>query len=114
MVNTFMALPKRPMTLEAVMLHYLDDMDAKINGIQAVSEDKGAGGSKWSAYHPLFDQFFYRPSRHEIGAGPIIQIQKTIEWKTKSFLFLDKPHLHYYFNQAIAGLTAGLISSRWI
>ena len=26
--------PKKPMTLEAVMLHYLDDMDAKINGIQ--------------------------------------------------------------------------------
>ena len=36
--------PKKPMTLEAVMLHHLDDMDAKVNGVQAVSEDKGAGG----------------------------------------------------------------------
>lgn len=53
--------PKRPMTLEAVMLHYLDDMDAKINGIQQSLKAQGSGGSKWSAYHFVFEQFFYVP-----------------------------------------------------
>jgi 3'-5' exoribonuclease len=49
------------MTLEAVMLHYLDNMDAKINGIQQFLKTQVPGGSKWSAYHPVFEQFFYVP-----------------------------------------------------
>jgi len=51
--------PKRPMTLEAMMLHYLDDMDAKINGIQQFIKTQVPEGSKWSAYHRTFEQYFY-------------------------------------------------------
>jgi 3'-5' exoribonuclease len=54
--------PKRPMTLEAMMLHYLDDMDAKINGIQQFLKTQVIEGSKWSSYHRRFEQFFYVPS----------------------------------------------------
>jgi 3'-5' exoribonuclease len=54
--------PKRPMTLEAVMLHYLDDMDAKINGIQQFLKKQTVDGSKWSAYHRTFEQYFYMPT----------------------------------------------------
>lgn len=57
--------PKRPMTLEAVMLHYLDDMDAKINGIQQFLRSKVPEGSRWSTYHRTFDQFFYVPASWE-------------------------------------------------
>ena len=53
--------PKKPMTLEALMLHFLDDLDAKINGIQQFLRDHLQEGSKWSTYHPLFEQFFYAP-----------------------------------------------------
>ncbi|NWF93823.1 MAG: HD domain-containing protein [Syntrophaceae bacterium] len=51
--------PKRPMTLEAVMLHYLDDMDAKINGIKQFLRAEVQPGSKWTHYHRAFEQFFY-------------------------------------------------------
>jgi len=51
--------PKRPMTLEAVMLHYLDDMDAKINGIKQFIKKQVPKGSRWSAYHRIFEQYFY-------------------------------------------------------
>jgi len=54
--------PKRPMTLEAVILHYLDDMDAKINGIQQFLKTQVREGSKWSAYHRRFEQYFYVPA----------------------------------------------------
>jgi 3'-5' exoribonuclease len=54
--------PKRPMTLEAVMLHFLDDMDAKINGIQQFIKRQVPQGSRWSAYHRTFEQYFYVPS----------------------------------------------------
>lgn len=53
--------PKRPMTLEAVMLHFLDDMDAKINGIQQFIKKQVPDGAKWSAYHRIFEQYFYVP-----------------------------------------------------
>jgi len=60
--------PKRPMTLEAVMLHYLDDMDAKMNGIQQFIKKQLPDGSsqfdskpRWSAYHRIFEQYFYTP-----------------------------------------------------
>jgi 3'-5' exoribonuclease len=53
--------PKRPMTLEAIMLHYLDDMDAKINGIQQFIKKQVQDGSRWSAYHRIFEQYFYVP-----------------------------------------------------
>jgi len=57
--------PKRPMTLEAVMLHYLDDMDAKMNGIQQFTKKQVQEGSRWSAYHRIFEQYFYVPTLWE-------------------------------------------------
>ena len=57
--------PKKPMTLEAVMLHYLDDMDAKINGIQQFIKAQLPEGSKWSPYHRMFEQSFYVPTLWE-------------------------------------------------
>jgi 3'-5' exoribonuclease len=53
--------PKKPMTLEAVMLHHLDDMDAKVSGLQEFLKTKVPSGARWSAYHPQFEQFFYAP-----------------------------------------------------
>jgi 3'-5' exoribonuclease len=57
--------PKKPMTLEAMMLHFLDDMDAKINGIQQFIKKETPEGSRWSAYHRIFEQYFYVPSLGE-------------------------------------------------
>jgi 3'-5' exoribonuclease len=57
--------PKRPMTLEAVMLHYLDDMDAKMNGIQQFIKKQVPDGSRWSTYHRIFEQYFYAPPSGE-------------------------------------------------
>ncbi len=53
--------PKRPMTLEALMLHFLDDMDAKITGVQQFIRKEVPEGSKWSGYHRIFEQNFYVP-----------------------------------------------------
>ena len=53
--------PKKPMTLEAVILHYLDDMDAKMNGIKQFLRTQVPDGSRWSSYHRTFEQVFYLP-----------------------------------------------------
>jgi len=62
--------PKKPMTLEAVMLHFLDDMDAKINGIQQFIKKEVPEGSRWSAYHRMFEQYFYVPALREQTEHP--------------------------------------------
>jgi len=57
--------PKKPMTLEAVMLHFLDDMDAKVNGIQQFVKREVPEGARWSPYHRAFEQYFYVSSAPE-------------------------------------------------
>ena len=53
--------PRRPKTPEAEILYRLDDLDAKINGIQAFMR-QGNDGSRWTDYHRIFDRFFYLAS----------------------------------------------------
>lgn len=74
--------PKRPMTLEAVMLHYLDDMDAKINGIQQFLRSQDQVGSRWSSYHPIFERIFYVPNILE-EAQPLNTTNEIEEKKEK-------------------------------
>jgi len=51
--------PKRPKTLEAVVLNFLDDLDSKINGVQAHIEKEQVGGGNWTSYHRLYDRYFF-------------------------------------------------------
>jgi len=51
--------PKRPKTLEAVVLNFLDDMDSKINGVQAHIDKEVHGDSAWTSYHRLYDRYFF-------------------------------------------------------
>jgi 3'-5' exoribonuclease len=50
--------PTRPMTLEAQILHHLDDLDAKVKGIQEFMQ-KAEQGATWTDYHRMFERFFY-------------------------------------------------------
>jgi 3'-5' exoribonuclease len=53
--------PKLPMTLEALLLHHLDDLDAKINAVMAWIEKEKGNPSRWTSYNKLFDRFIYKP-----------------------------------------------------
>jgi 3'-5' exoribonuclease len=50
--------PKLPQTLEAVILHALDDLDGKIQAIQSLPEKEP--GSKWTAFHRAYGRSFFR------------------------------------------------------
>jgi len=52
--------PKRPKTLEAVVLNSLDDMDSKINGVQTHIEKEPDSESAWTQYHRLYDRYFFK------------------------------------------------------
>ena len=51
--------PEPPKTIEAVLLNYIDEIDAKVNGIRSfiAKEDPG---ETWTAYHRVLERHFYR------------------------------------------------------
>ncbi|WP_298439862.1 HD domain-containing protein [Geobacter sp.] len=52
--------PKRPKTLEATILNYLDDLDSKINGIRTHIRKEAESQSRWTSYHRLYDRYYYK------------------------------------------------------
>ncbi len=52
--------PKRPKTIEAVILHQIDDMDAKVNAFREFIDSSPEDDSDWTPYHRLFDRFIYK------------------------------------------------------
>ncbi len=55
--------PKLPQTVEAVILHSLDDLDGKIQAIQNLPEKEP--GSKWTVFHRAYGRSFYRKTAAE-------------------------------------------------
>lgn len=57
--------PKRPKTVESTVLNYLDDLDSKINGIRTHIRKEPVSQSRWTAYHRLYDRYFYKNNGQE-------------------------------------------------
>ncbi len=55
--------PKVPMTLEAITLHYLDDMDAKLHCFGQLMREDANIDSSWTVYHPQLGRKLYKPDR---------------------------------------------------
>jgi 3'-5' exoribonuclease len=77
--------PKRPKTIEATILNYLDDLDSKINGIRTHIRKEPANQSRWTSYHRLYDRYFYKDSyiseeeRSEPALEPENDIPQVVE-----------------------------------
>ena len=53
--------PKLPMTVEAMVLHFLDNIDAKVHNFsQLIREDVNAD-SRWTIYHPHLGRKLFKP-----------------------------------------------------
>lgn len=53
--------PEPPKTIEAVLLNYIDEIDAKVNGIREFISREDSGET-WTSYHRLLGRHFYRGS----------------------------------------------------
>ena len=54
--------PKVPMTLEAIVLHYLDDLDAKVNAATDVIRADRNSDSSWTGFQAILGRKLYKPS----------------------------------------------------
>jgi 3'-5' exoribonuclease len=59
---------KLPMTLEAVALHYLDNLDAKLASFTQLIADCPNTDSRWTQYYPNIDRKLWKGIRPG-GAG---------------------------------------------
>ena len=57
--------PKLPMTLEAVALHHLDNLDAKLASFTQLINDCPNVESNWTQYHTNLGRKLYKGPRHE-------------------------------------------------
>jgi 3'-5' exoribonuclease len=51
--------PKRPKTLEALIVHFIDDLDAKVNAFQEFIQESD-DNSHWTPFHKLLERFIYK------------------------------------------------------
>ena len=56
--------PKRPKTLEALVVHYIDDLDAKFNAFQTFMADSPNTDSDWTSYNRFLERFLYKGKPH--------------------------------------------------
>jgi 3'-5' exoribonuclease len=62
--------PKLPMTPEAIALHHLDNLDAKVHNFnRAIQEDPNAE-SRWTTYDPKLDRKLFKGSRVRTAPKP--------------------------------------------
>jgi 3'-5' exoribonuclease len=54
--------PRVPMTLEAIMLHAIDDLDAKLNAASELIDSDKNGDSRWTAFNPTMGRKLFKPS----------------------------------------------------
>ncbi len=57
--------PKQPMTLEALILHHVDNLDAKLNSFLEVTGRRGEGEGRWTDMRNLFKRPLYVPKSME-------------------------------------------------
>src|SRR5437660_1165928 len=55
--------PKLPMFPEALMLHYLDDLDSKMESVRAHFEREAEAGSSWTTYNPSLGRMLLNTSK---------------------------------------------------
>ncbi|MBA4391127.1 MAG: hypothetical protein C0399_09330 [Syntrophus sp. (in: bacteria)] len=51
--------PKKPMFTEALVVHYLDNLDAKVMGVKEYMKEN-MEDEQWSGYHRLYESKFYK------------------------------------------------------
>ncbi len=61
--------PVEPMTAEAFILYYADEMDSKHNAFRRIKEKKVNESRTWSEYVNLMNRFFYLDNRIESSEG---------------------------------------------
>jgi 3'-5' exoribonuclease len=76
--------PCLPMTAEAILLHHIDDIDAKMNYIDQLSEDVDPGDYQWSDYQRPLERFLLLKGQETSQNDQVLPESLQTENKTSS------------------------------
>jgi 3'-5' exoribonuclease len=68
--------PQLPQTAEAFILHYADNIDAKVAQCRHICNTFIEGGSGWSSYQTTLGRFIHQPARTPKSAAPESDTQR--------------------------------------
>ena len=51
---------RQPMTAEAIALHYIDNLDAKLSAFFKATGDHPVASDNWTSYQKMFETYLYR------------------------------------------------------
>jgi len=60
---------RQPMTAEAIAIHYIDNMDAKLAAFWKAAGEHPVAGDSWTAYQKMFEGYLYRKDIFAGGGG---------------------------------------------
>jgi 3'-5' exoribonuclease len=60
--------PKLPMTLEAIALHYLDNLDAKLHAVAREMRDETAIAAGWTPFNPALNRRLFKGNSEANGS----------------------------------------------
>lgn len=76
--------PKLPMTMEAIMVHYLDDMDSKLQGVMDLAAKESSLDSGWVSFNRLFGRPMYVGTEKDLSEK-LAAVPKPEEAPRKSY-----------------------------
>ena len=69
--------PRLPQTLEAIIVHYLDDLDSKVGALMEICQRDPAANERWTDFQKQYNRYFYK------GATPTIHGKYAFESKKR-------------------------------
>lgn len=57
--------PVIPMTMEAIVLHLLNELDSTTNAVERIISNDRIGESEWTKYNKLLDRFIYAGNKND-------------------------------------------------
>jgi 3'-5' exoribonuclease len=64
--------PRKPMSIEALIVHYIDNLDAKVMGVKEHMRENMADGL-WTDYHRLYESRFFKLPEGPYGSSTDIR-----------------------------------------
>ena len=71
--------PVVPRTLEALIVHFADDLDAKMNGVMRIMKRESDDPGEWTSYIRLMEREFFKGSILDNPSPPKVKPSKQLE-----------------------------------
>lgn len=82
--------PKRPKTIEAFALHYVDDLDARMNHLKNLLEAEKESPSHWTAFQRIYDRYVFKGVSEEKVSLQLQDQESKDDAEPENYNFFDK------------------------